>query len=51
MNKKLGKLESLGSQLKLLDDKIDTIDQKQDVRSLLTDRMGFDSAEDDNIDH
>ena len=30
INKKLGKLESLDSQLKLLNDKIDTIDQKQD---------------------
>ena len=30
MNKKLGKLESLDSQLKLLNDKIDTIDRKQD---------------------
>ena len=30
INKKLGKLESLDSQLKLLNGKIDTIDQKQD---------------------
>ena len=100
MNKKLGKLESLDSQLKLLNDKIDTIDQKQDelkqenerlrnrveslenkmayqegqskredlifyglpektdetwdtcerdVRSLLTDKMGLDDAEDDSV--
>ena len=98
--KKLGKLESLDSQLRLLNDKIDTIDQKQDelkqenkrlrnraeslenkmayqegqskrenlifyglpeitdetwdmserdVRSLLTDKMGLDHAEDDNV--
>ena len=97
VNKKLGKLESLDSQLKLLNDKIDTIDQKQDelkqenerlrssaeslenkaayqegqskrenlifygfsektdemckrdVRSPLTDKMGLDGAEDDNV--
>ena len=100
ISKKLGKLESLDSQLRLLNDKIDTIDQKQDelkqenellrnrveslenkmayqegqskrenlifyglpektdetwdicerdVRSLLTDKMGLDHAEDDNV--
>ena len=100
VNKKLGKLESLDSQLKLLNDKIDTIDQKQDeleqenerlrnrveslenkmayqegqskrenlifyglpektdetwgmcerdMKSLLTDKMGLDHAEADNV--